>query len=69
MSNECGKVGFVRIGVVIVEYVEFLNDWLEWGINEGDRDFLKVCLYSFVYGVLLIFWYIMEEFLWVLVVV
>lgn len=69
VDKEFGGIGFDRIGVVIVEYVEFLNDWLEWGIDEGDKDFVKVCLYSFVYGVLLIFCYIMEELLWILVVV
>ena len=53
-----------RIGVAIAEYFESLNDWLEWGIEEGDRDLLKACSHSFVHGVLLGLRYTMEELPW-----
>lgn len=69
VSNECGKAGPARIGVAIAEYVESLNDWLEWGINEGDRDLLKACSHSFVHGVLLTLRYTMEELPWASVAV
>lgn len=64
VDKELGEIGPDRIGVAIAEYVKSLNDWLEWEIDEGDRDLLKACSHSFVHGVLLTLRYTMEELPW-----
>lgn len=69
IDKECGGIGPDRIGVAIAEYVESLNDWLEWGIDEGDKDLVKACSHSFVHGVLLTLRYTMEELPWTSVAV
>lgn len=68
-GKECGEVGPDRIGLAIAEYVESLNDWLKWGIDEGDKDLVKACSHSFVHGVLLTLRYTMEELPWTSVAV
>lgn len=50
-----------EIGAAIGEYLESLNDWLEFGIGEGDSNLVKACEQSFVHGVLLGLRYTMEE--------
>ncbi|CAM6124686.1 unnamed protein product [Calypogeia fissa] len=51
-------------GEVTVEYLQSLNDWLQWGIEEGEKDLLKACTHSFVHGVLLVLRYTVEEIDW-----
>lgn len=69
VDKESGGIGPDRIGAAIAEYVESLNDWLEWGIDEGDKDLVKACSHSFVHGVLLTLRYTMEELPWTSVAV
>ena len=64
VDKEFGEIGLDRIGLAIADYVDSLNDWLEWGIDEGDKDLLKACSHSFVHGVLLTLRYTMEELPW-----
>lgn len=51
-------------GEATVQYLESLNDWLQWGIEEGEKDLLKACTHSFVHGVLLVLRYTVEEIDW-----
>ncbi|KAH7422985.1 hypothetical protein KP509_12G034300 [Ceratopteris richardii] len=48
----------------VATFLEFLNDWLEWGIVEGEKNLLKACRHSFVHGVLLSYRYTIEELDW-----
>ena len=64
LGSKSDGQGLDRVGLAIAEYVESLNDWLEWGIEEGDRDLVKACSHSFVHGVLLTLRYTMEELPW-----
>ncbi|KAL3696959.1 hypothetical protein R1sor_011035 [Riccia sorocarpa] len=49
---------------MLVQYFDSLNDWLQWGIEEGDKDLLKACKQSFVHGVLLVLRYAVDEVDW-----
>ncbi|KAG0575047.1 hypothetical protein KC19_VG313400 [Ceratodon purpureus] len=64
LDKGSAELGPDRVGLAIAEYVESLNDWLEWGIDEGDKDLVKACSHSFVHGVLLTLRYTMEELPW-----
>jgi hypothetical protein len=56
--------GPMQVGIAVARYVDSLSDWLEWDIEEADRDLLKACKHSFVHGVLLVLRYTMEEVPW-----
>eukprot|EP00250_Pteridium_aquilinum_P018278 c24018_g1_i1 orf=60-7133(+) len=53
-----------NVGVAVAKFVESLNDWLEWGIVEGEQNLLKACRHSFVHGALLSYRYTIEELDW-----
>ncbi|KAL2643811.1 hypothetical protein R1flu_011398 [Riccia fluitans] len=53
-----------KSGDMVVAYFDSLNDWLQWGIEEGDKDLLKACRQSFVHGVLLVLRYAVDEVDW-----
>ncbi|KAG6541059.1 hypothetical protein Mapa_017546 [Marchantia paleacea] len=53
-----------KTGEMVLQYLESLNDWLQWGIEEGDKDLLKACRQSFVHGVLLVLRYTVDEIDW-----
>lgn len=53
-----------KVGIAISKFVESLNDWLEWGIVEGEKNLLKACRHSFVHGALLSYRYAIDELDW-----
>ncbi|MCO5564739.1 hypothetical protein L7F22_018407 [Adiantum nelumboides] len=58
------KNGAVKEGIAIAKFLESLNDWLECGIQEGEKNLLKACRHSFVHGALLSYRYAIEELDW-----
>ncbi|XP_024527150.1 thyroid adenoma-associated protein homolog [Selaginella moellendorffii] len=52
-------------GDQIVRYIESLNDWLEAGVLEGERNLVTACKHSFVHGVLLTLRYTFSELDWI----
>ncbi|KAI5076112.1 hypothetical protein GOP47_0008177 [Adiantum capillus-veneris] len=54
----------VNEGIAIAEFLNSLNDWLESGIEEGEKNLVKACRHIFVHGALLSYRYTIEELDW-----
>ncbi|KAH9296258.1 hypothetical protein KI387_039846, partial [Taxus chinensis] len=54
-----------KLGTPVVEYIQSLIDWLNMGIEEGEKDLVKACEHSFVHGILLTLRYTIEELDWI----
>lgn len=53
-----------NVGTPVGEYIESLIEWLNMGIEEGEKDLVKACEHSFVHGILLTLRYTIEELDW-----
>ncbi|XP_057828205.2 uncharacterized protein LOC131039444 isoform X2 [Cryptomeria japonica] len=53
-----------NIGTPVGEYILSLVDWLNMGIEEGEKDLVKACEHSFIHGILLALRYTIEELDW-----
>lgn len=53
-----------NVGTPVGEYIQSLIDWLNMGIEEGEKDLVKACEHSFVHGILLTLRYTIEELDW-----
>lgn len=53
-----------NVGTPVGEYIQSLIEWLNMGIEEGEKDLVKACEHSFVHGILLTLRYTIEELDW-----
>eukprot|EP01018_Ginkgo_biloba_P039093 Gb_02097 [translate_table: standard] len=62
--HENNDLNSSKIGTPIGEYIHSLIDWLNMGIEEGEKDLVRACEHSFVHGILLTLRYTIEELDW-----